>query len=69
MYLSFLFRSSTLPQAAISCHENATFRGQICVIPQNVVSEIVRCHITPVARFVGASQQISLTFSLVTSLL
>jgi hypothetical protein len=45
--LSFLFRSSALPHAAISCHVNATFPSRICVIPQNVVSKIARCRMNP----------------------
>jgi hypothetical protein len=32
MNLSFLFRSSTLPHAAISCHVNATFCGRILAV-------------------------------------
>jgi hypothetical protein len=36
MNLSFLFRSSTLPHAAISCHVNTTFHSRICVIPHAI---------------------------------
>jgi hypothetical protein len=45
MTLSFLFRSSTLPHAAISCHLNAAFHSRRN--PQNVVSEIARCRMNP----------------------
>jgi hypothetical protein len=40
MNLSFLFRSSTLPHTAVSCHRYATFHSRHNGNPQNVVSEI-----------------------------